>query len=417
MIKIDQAISSRWIITMNGKSLIEDHSIAIDGNTIREILPTKDLLRTYEVTNHINLKEQIVLPGLINNQIHSPIALGNENKYQLKRISQKEYSNIVIKYMIAEMLKNGITTFSDVGLSPDITIEQVNQTGIRANIGLPIFKYKSFWAKDEKIYLSKSLAIYDEFKNDPNVNLSIHLDSIAKLSKDTILKVSEIANELDIPIRMSLNESQKEIDKCKSKYKLRPLQYLQKIGILSNTFAGMNMAIFSNIDLNIIKKHKANVINCPNAHLKSYLGIFETKKLMENNINISLGTGDSHLNHDIDMLDEIKITGLLSKLDKVKKNDIKSSDLLKLITINSAKSFGLDHKIGKLEVGQLADIISIKVDIHKYKEGLNTNTLNNHLKSTNITNVWISGKHIVKNKKLLTINEKLLYDKLVKLRK
>ena len=149
MIKIDQAISSRWMITMNGKSLIEDHSIAIDGNTIREILPTKDLLRTYEVTNHINLKEQIVLPGLINNQIHSPIALGKENKYQLKRISQKEYSNIVIKYMIAEMLKNGITTFSDVGLSPDITIEQVNQTGIRANIGLPIFKYKSFWAKDE----------------------------------------------------------------------------------------------------------------------------------------------------------------------------------------------------------------------------------------------------------------------------
>ena len=417
MIKIDQAISSRWMITMNGKSLIEDHSIAIDGNTIREILPTKDLLRAYEVTNHINLKEQIVLPGLINNQIHSPIALGKENKYQLKRISQKEYSNIVIKYMIAEMLKNGITTFSDVGLSPDITIEQVNQTGIRANIGLPIFKYKSFWAKDEKIYLSKSLAIYDEFKNDPNVNLSIHLDSIAKLSKDTILKVSEIANELDIPIRMSLNESQKEIDKCKSKYKLRPLQYLQKIGILSNTFSGMNMAIFSNIDLNIIKKHKANVINCPNAHLKSYLGIFETKKLMENNINISLGTGDSHLNHDIDMLDEIKITGLLSKLDKVKKNDIKSSDLLNLITVNSAKSFGLDHKIGKLEVGQLADIISIKVDIHKYKEGLNTNTLNNHLKSTNITNVWISGKHIVKNKKLLTINEKLLYDKLVKLRK
>ena len=417
MIKIDQAISSRWMITMNGKSLIEDHSIAIDGNTIREILPTKDLLRTYEVTNHINLKEQIVLPGLINNQIHSPIALGNENKYQLKRISQKEYSNIIIKYMIAEMLKNGITTFSDVGLSPDITIEQVNQTGIRANIGLPIFKYKSFWAKDEKIYLSKSLAIYDEFKNDPNVNLSIHLDSIAKLSKDTILKVSEIANELDIPIRMSLNESQKEIDKCKSKYKLRPLQYLQKIGILSNTFSGMNMAIFSNIDLNIIKKHKANVINCPNAHLKSYLGICETKTLMENNINISLGTGDSHLNHDIDMLDEIKITGLLSKLDKVKKNDIKSSDLLNLITVNSAKSFGLDHKIGKLEVGQLADIISIKVDIHKYKEGLNTNTLNNHLKSTNITNVWISGKHIVKNKKLLTINEKLLYDKLVKLRK
>ena len=133
------------------------------------------------------------------------------------------------------------------------------------------------------------------------------------------------------------------VDKSKSKYKLRPLQYLQKIGILSNTFSGMNMAIFSNIDLNIIKKHKANVINCPNAHLKSYLGILETKKLMENNINISLGTGDSHLNHDIDMLDEIKITGLLSKLDKVKTNDIKSSDLLKLITINSAKSFGLDH--------------------------------------------------------------------------
>ena len=417
MIKIDQAISSRWIMTMNGKSLIEDHSIAIDGNTIKEILPTKDLLSTYEVTNHIHLKEQIVLPGLINNQIYSPISLGNENKRHLKIISQKEYSNIIIKYMIAEMLKNGITTFSDVGLSPDITIDQVNQTHIRANIGLPIFKYPSLWAREEKIYLSKSLAVYDEFKNDPNIKLSFHLDSITQLSKDTILKVAEIANELDIPIRMSLNENQKEIDKCKSKYKLRPLQYLQKIGLLSNTFSGMNMSIFSNTDLSIIKKYKVNIINCPNSHLKSYLGICETKELLKNNINVSLGTGNPYLNNDIDMLDEIKITGLLSKLDKVKKNDFKAFDLLKLITINSAKSFGLGHKIGKLEIGQLADVISIKIDINKYKEGLNTDILHNNLKSTDIMNVWISGKRIVKNKKLLTINENLLYDKLVKLRK
>ena len=417
MIKIDQAISSKWMVTMGKKNLLKDHSVVIDGNIIKEITPTKNLLKTCHVANHINLKDHLLLPGFINNQTYCTISLVNKDNSHIKNNLWKEHSNVIKRYMIAEMLRNGITTFSDIGLSPDIAIEQVNQTSIRANIGLPIFGQKSFWSKDEKEYLSKSLLIYDELKNDPNINLSFHLDSITKISKNTILKVSEIANELDIPVRMSLNEDQKEIDKCKSKYKLRPLQYLQKVGLLSNTFTVMNMSVYNKADLNIIKKHKVNIVDCPNSRLMSYRGIFEIKNLIKNNFNVSLGTGDPYLNYEPNMLDEIRTTELLSKLDKDKKNNLKSFDLIKLITVNSAKSLGVSNKIGKLEIGHLADVISIKIKSHKFKEGLNIDHLHKYLKSSDIMNVWISGKRILKDKKLLTINENLLYDKLVKLKK
>ena len=416
MDKIDQIISSKWMLTMTGNKLIEDHSIVIDGNTIKDILPTKDINSAYQWVSRIDLKEQLILPGLINNQVSSSILTVNGNSH-LEKNYMMEYSKTNVKYMIAEMLKNGITTFSDVGLSPDISIEQVRQTNIRANIGLPIFKHKSFWADEEKEYLYKSLAIYDEYKSDPNIRLFFHLDSINKLSKNIILKISEIANELDIPVRMSLNTSQKEIDKCKSKYKLRPLQFLERIGLLSNTFTGMNVSIYNDADLNIMKKHKINIVNCMNAYIKSYNGIFTTKIFMDKDINVSLGTGDPILNCELNIIDEMKITGLLSKVKKIKKENIKSYELLKLITVNGVKSMGSVHKTGKLEIGKLADIISIKINAKKYNGSLDINMLQDNIKSSDIMNVWISGKHILKNKKLLTINEKLLYDKLVQLKK
>ena len=154
-----------------------------------------------------------------------------------------------------------------------------------------------------------------------------------------------------------------------------------------------------------------------NAYIKSYNGIFTTKIFMDKDINVSLGTGDPILNCELNIIDEMKITGLLSKVKKIKKENIKSYELLKLITVNGVKSMGSVHKTGKLEIGKLADIISIKINAKKYNGSLDINMLQDNIKSSDIMNVWISGKHILKNKKLLTINEKLLYDKLVQLKK
>ena len=111
----------------------------------------------------------------------------------------------------------------------------------------------------------------------------------------------------------------------------------------------------------------------------------------------------------------MRLASLLSRLNIDKRDHLTQAELLGLITNNGAESLALDFNMGKLKPRYSADLISIKIndlgvselDLYKYIE--------NELISNNIDNVWISGKQILKDKKLLTINENMLYHKFTEL--
>ena len=108
------------------------------------------------------------------------------------------------------------------------------------------------------------------------------------------------------------------------------------------------------------------------------------------------------------ILEDISI---LSVSANILKEEIKTKDLLDFITINSAKAIGLENRIGLLSKGYLADIISFNVNELLKRGPLYFNGLERKLKSNNIDNVWMSGKYIMKNKKLMTISEEKIYDR------
>jgi 5-methylthioadenosine/S-adenosylhomocysteine deaminase len=79
--------------------------------------------------------------------------------------------------------------------------------------------------------------------------------------------------------------------------------------------------------------------------------------------------------------------------------------------MNSARAIGLENHIGLLSKGYLADIISININQLLKKGPLSINGIERKLKSCDIDNIWISGKYIMKNKKLMTISEEKIYDR------
>ena len=108
------------------------------------------------------------------------------------------------------------------------------------------------------------------------------------------------------------------------------------------------------------------------------------------------------------MLEDISI---LSVLSNILKEEIKTNDLLDFITINSAKAIGLDNRVGLLSKGYLADIISFNVNELLKRGPLSFKAIERKIKSNDIDNVWMSGKHVMKNKKLMTISEEKIYDR------
>ena len=420
MQNVDKIISAKWVLSSKNDSLLKDHSVVIEGNIIKDILPSQEISKKYHTNNRLILKNHIVAPGLINNNVCLPYIFSREYlKSNIpatqKNINNKAYLELSTEIALCQMIKNGITTFTDTSTYPEIILKQVIKSGVRANIGLPILSQKTNWAEKEQEYFKKSISFYDEYRDNPSIKLYLNLNGIHMLSKSGFGKVSQIASELDMPVRMYLHENLGKLNTFKKKYKQRPIKFLEELGLLSNSFTAMNPFHMTKSDINIMKKYKVHVVHTPSLNIMSKNIYCNTKLFLKNNIKVSLGTGEHTIGSSINLLNEMRLASLLSRLSVNKSDYLTQSELLGLITNNGAESLGLDFNIGKLKPKYSADIISIKINdlgmdkIDLYK------CIESELISNNIDNVWISGKQILKDKKLLTINEDMLYHKFTEL--
>ena len=353
MQKTDKIISAGWLLSSDMSKLHKNYSIVIQGNIIKDIIPTEKLKDKYKSSDHIRLDSHLVMPGLINGFINPDMILqkkkfqNNGNKDFKKLIHNNYYSNEYIKISskltACHMIKKGITTYCASSMYPEIAIDSAIDSGIRANVGLPISNRKNIWSANEKDCLSKCLEINDNYKGEPSIILSINIGSINKISNKMIQSISRIANELDMAIKVDMKQSEKEVKYFKNKYKCKPLKYYEEYDLLSNQFSIINYTNVENNDLAILRKSKVNIINSTTENILSNRKN-NINELVQNKINVLLGTGDIIINPLIDLLHEVKTVCLLSRINNDPNNQISKDSILKMVSINGAKSLGIEKK-------------------------------------------------------------------------
>ena len=122
-------------------------------------------------------------------------------------------------------------------------------------------------------------------------------------------------------------------------------------------------------------------------------------------MNISIGTDGSASNNSLNMLSEVKLASLLTKGTAKDGRILNSFDALEMITINAAKSLGLDNQIGSLEKNKLADIVAIGTNgICSTPLFKPENQLISRGGQNKVTDVWVNGKRVVENEKILTLD-------------
>ena len=161
----------------------------------------------------------------------------------------------------------------------------------------------------------------------------------------------------------------------------------------------------------LLEKYRSNLVINKTTQLLSEEIIIN--RLLERKINVILSTGVMGNYSDSNILDEMAILSLLSN---IKKTELNTNTILKMVTINPALSLGLDQNIGMLAQGYLADMVSINIKNIIQKDSVSYNGIEKYLKSSNIDNLWISGRHILKNYKLLTLEENKMYDRFRKIK-
>ena len=324
----------------------------------------------------INTKDKLVCPGLYNCHTHSAMQFlrGYGEDLPLDRwLNEKIFPaedkltpDMVYKsssFAIAEMIKNGICSFSDMYYFCDRTAEAVGETGIKANISRSIVSFDSAADHTRDTRFLESVQLYKDYHNAfegrLKVDFSLHaeytnVESMAKFCAD-------FTAGKQIAYQIHLSETEKEHNECIARHGVTPTGFFEKTGILNNSASFAHCVWITEDDMDILKKYNSTVVHNPASNLKLGSGVMPLSKILKHGINVALGTDSSASNNTLDILKEIYLTAILQKGIDRDPSLIKAEEIVKLATVNGAVSQNR-MDCGELAVGKKADIIMIDLD-------------------------------------------------------
>lgn len=427
MTPIDLLINARWIIPIVPENrILKDCAIAIHQGKILAILPQEEAGKRYAPTSVEHLTDHIIMPGLINAHGHAAMSLlrGFADDQPLKSWLEscvwpiekqwvdEQFVRDGTELAIAEMIKSGTTCFGDMYFFPEQTAQAALEAQIRCQIYFTIFDFPSAWGSGPEDYFAKGLSLHDTFRENDLINIGFGPHAPYTVGDETLKKVAVLAQEMDTPIHIHLHETAQEIEESIQKYGVRPTQRLMALGLLSPLTQCAHMTQVDDVDIAILQQSGAHVVHCPESNLKLASGFCPVDRLLKAGINVALGTDGAASNNDLDLFSELKTAALLAKGISGNAATLDAHAALRLTTINGAKALGIDSCVGSLEEGKHADIIAINLG------DLDSQPIYNPASQLVYTNVghrvshaWVKGKCLMRNRELLTLNERELRSK------
>jgi 5-methylthioadenosine/S-adenosylhomocysteine deaminase len=422
-ITADTLIHAGWIVPVVPHGIVlENHSIALTDGRISALLPREDA-QSITAKNILELPGHVLLPGLINCHGHAAMTLlrGYADDQPLmpwleQHIWPAERAHVSEEFVrdgtelaIAEMIRAGTTTFSDMYFFPNACAKTAQRLGMRCQITFPIFDFPSAWGQDADDYIRKGLALRDDFKHSALVTVVFGPHAPYTVCEANLAKIATLAAELDAPVHIHLHETTGEVLMAVEQSGERPLDTLNRLGLLGPRTQCVHMTDLGDQDIALLAATGAHVVHCPQSNMKLASGTCRVGALRAQGVNVALGTDSAASNNDLNLFGEMKAAALLAKLHTQDASALPAADALAMATINGARALGLDDRIGSLELGKEADLIAVDL------RGPETQPLYHPLSQlvyacngSQVSHSWIAGELVMANRELTRINMQAL---------
>lgn len=404
---IDLLISARWIVPIRpDRVVLEDHAVAIHAGAIVEVLPRDDASRKYTPRDRVALPEHVLMPGLVNAHTHNPMTLlrGLADDLPLMqwlrehiwpveaKVIGPEFVRDGVELAIAEMLRGGTTCCNENYFFPDAQAATYKAHGFRALTALPIIEFPSAWAGDRDEYFERALAVHDRYRGDPLIGTPFAPHAPYTVADASFERIRTLSDQLDLPVHLHLMETAQEIEDSKREHGLRPVQRLQKLGLINDRLIAVHMTQVSDAEIATCAEAGVSVVHCPESNLKLASGFCPAEKLRRGGVNLALGTDGCASNNDLDMFGELRTAALLAKGVAGDAAAFDDAFALRAATLNGAKALQLDAKIGSIEVGKRADLVAVKLDEVETQPLYNViSHLAYAVSRRQVSDVWIDG--------------------------
>lgn len=408
---VQTIIEAGWVMPMAPKGLLlANHSVLVDEGKIVAVVPTSETV-DIESSETVKLPDHIVLPGLVNAHTHAPMHLLRGMGADLAlmdwlqtkiwpaegKLMSHEFCYEGSLIAGAEMIESGITCASDHYFFSEDVARGLTEAGLKCSVSGIVIGFPSAMAKTTDDYIGCAEALFERFKDNHNVRVTVGPHAPYTVDDDALVKVRTLAEKYNAYIHMHVDETCSEIEGSLAQYGVRPLQRLQNLGLLNERFIAVHTVHADQHELDILAKAGASSVHCPCSNLKLASGFSPVGKMMSMGINVAIGTDGVASNDKVDLLGETRLAAMLGKAVCQDTTQMKVADLLYAATLGGAKALGWDDRIGSLEKGKDADLIAVNLgDIDALPVFDAASQLLYSAGREDISHVWVNGKIVVK---------------------
>lgn len=427
LIRVDYILSADFVLTMDqALTVIHDGSVAVQGERILDVGHTSEICRKYVPHRFIRKENSIILPGLINTHTHAAMVYfrGLADDMPLNRWLENhiwpaenkwlspQFVSDAIELACLEMLKGGVTTYNDMYFYEDAAGKTAKKIGMRAVLGAGILDFPTMSANTPAEYLTNAEEFIREWKGDELITPCVAPHALYTCGTDTLKKAKALAEKYNVPLHLHLSETEWEVGEVMKRYKKRPVEYLENLGILDQRVIAAHCIWLDDKEIELLAERKVGVSHCMESNLKLASGFAPVAIMLMKGIKVSFGTDGAASNNDLNVFSEMSTTAKVHKALASDPTVINARTALLMATRWGAEVLGLGEKVGSIEEGKKADIIVVNFN----KPHLTPlYDVYSHIvyaaMSSDVESVMINGKLIIDERVLLSTDESAILNK------
>ena len=400
-------------------------AVAVSGNTILAVGSEAELKAQVSAAETVDCGGKILMPGLVNAHTHIPMTLlrGLADDLRLdvwlmgymlpveREFVSPDFVRLGSLIACAELIRSGVTSFADMYYFEEDVARAAVEAGMRGVCSQTVLKFPSPDATSYDDSLALARDFIERWQGHPLIVPSVAPHAPYTCTPEILQATAQLAVEFDAPLHTHLSETAFEVDNMRKENGMPVIPYVKKQGLFDAKVLAAHCVHVDAGEIRTLQHYGVGVAHNPSSNMKLGSGIAPISKMLEAGLNVGIGTDGPASNNDLDMFEEVRLAAFLAKGVSGDPTALPAPTALALATRIGAHAMHIGHLTGSLEPGKRADLILVDTSGLHNSPRFERDADNAYAqlvyaaKSTDVCDVMVNGKWLMRARNLLTLNE------------
>ena len=423
---VDTLFINAIVLTMDRNlNQYDPGAVAVKGDSIIAVGSEAEIKSEYTASEIVDCKGRVLMPGLVNAHTHVPMTLmrGLADDLRLdvwlmgymlpveREFVSPEFVRLGTQLACAEQIRSGVTTFNDMYFFESDIAQATAEAGMRAVCGQSVMKYPAPDAPAFEDSIAYAREFIKTWKGHPLIVPAIAPHAPYSTTPEILRTCTDIAKEYDVPLHIHISETAFEVENMRNEQGMPVVPYVKKQGLLETKVIAAHCVHIDVGEMKTLQHVNAGISHNPSSNLKLASGFAPVQKMLDVGLNVGIGTDGPASNNDLDMFEEIRLASFVAKASSNDPTVVPAATALLMGTRLGAQALHIGHLTGSLEAGKRADLIIVDTSPAHNSPRFRRDPHNAYAqlvyasKSTDVTDVMVNGKWLMRDHNLLTLNE------------